>query len=160
MIGIVLFYAIMIFIMARFCTLFIYLLYDVSILYLLSTFLIFLPPLFLSCLWVGFSCLQVIVTLGKRGVELAFVLAWFLIPFSGAFYPIDVLPQWAQALSACLPLSYAFQGMRGYVMHQQDPTPYLIKAYALGAIYAAIAIILFVYCFNRTKRAGLARLVD
>lgn len=160
MAGIVLFTAIMIFMIAGFCMLFISLLYDVSITNLLSTYIIFMPPLLLSSIWIGFSCLQVIVTLGKRGAELGFVFAWFLMPFSGAFYPVEVLPQWAQTLSACLPFSYAFQGMRGYVMYQHDPTPYLVKAYVLGALYATIALIGFVYCFNRTKQAGLARLAD
>lgn len=158
--GIVLFNALMTLMTAGVCLSFIYLFHDVSIWYLFTTFLIFLPPLFLSAIWVGFMCLQIIVTLGKRGAELGFVLAWFLMPFSGAFYPVDVLPKWAQAISACTPFSYIFQGMREYVMHQQDPTPYLIKGYVLGAIYATIAILLFIYCFNRSKRSGLARLAD
>jgi len=98
--------------------------------------------------------------LGKRGIELGFVIAWFLLPFSGAYYPIEVLPTWGQKLSTWLPMRYVFEGMRGLLMHQQDPTSHLIKSYALGAIYAAAAMLLFVYCFNYSKRKGLARLVD
>ncbi len=160
MCGIVLFTAIMIACTFMVSMTVIYALYDVSIWQLLSTFLIFVTPLFLACIWVGFTCLQIIVTLGKRGAELGFVFAWFLMPFSGAFYPIDVLPRWGQMVSSWIPMSYVFQGMRGYLMHNQDPTPYLIKGYALGTLYATFAIILFVYCFNRSKRYGLARLAD
>ena len=160
MIGIILFTTIMLCITSSFCMLFIYLLYDVSLWQIISTFLIFCPPLFFCCLWIGFTCLQIFTLLGKRGLELGFVIGWFLMPFSGAYYPVDVLPAWGQKLSALLPMSYLFQGMRGYVMQQQDPTPYLIKGYVLSIVYAACAMVIFVYCFNHSKKKGLARLAD
>jgi ABC-2 type transport system permease protein len=158
--GVLLFGAMTITLTFLFGLFFISLLYNVSLWYIVSTFLIFFPPLFFSAIWFGFTCLQIIAMLGKRGVELGFVACWFFMPFSGAFYPIEVLPQWAQTVSAWLPMSYVFQGMRGYLMHQQDPTAYLIKGYAMSILYATIAILLFIYCFNRSKQKGLARLAD
>ena len=158
--GTILWYVIMMLTTGLFCMSVVPILYDVSLWYVLSTFLIFLQPLFFSGIWIGFTCLQIVTMLGKRGVELANVVGWFLTPFCGAFYPISVLPAWAQTVSAYLPMSYVFQGMRGYVMHQEDPTPYLIKGYVLSVVYAACAVLLFVYCFNRSKRNGLARLAD
>ncbi len=158
--GIVLFNAIIMSFTSLFCILVITMLYDVSLWYLLTTFLIFAPPLFIAGIWVGFTCLQIVITLGRRGVELGFVAGWFLMPFSGAYYPLQVLPGWGQMIGAWLPMSYVFQGMREYVMHQQDPTSYLLKGYALGIVYAVCAIMVFVYCFNRSKQKGLARLAD
>jgi ABC-2 type transport system permease protein len=134
------------------------LLYDVALWQFIRLFLLFTPPLLLSGIWLGFTGLQIIVTLGRRGIELANVAAWFLSPFSGAYYPIEVLPVWGQKLSAFLPMSHVFQGMRAYIMHKQDPTPYLKKGYVLGGVYAMLAILLFIYCFNRSKKKGLARL--
>lgn len=160
MCGIVLFYIIMLFFTTAFCMLVVYALYDVSMWYLLSTYFIFMPPLFLSGIWIGFSCLQIVVTLGRRGIELGWVVGWFLMPFCGAYYPVEILPAWGQLISKFLPMSYVFSGMRGYVMHQQDPTFYLIKGYAMSIVYATIAVIMFVYCFNRSKQKGLARLAD
>lgn len=158
--GILLFYVMMVCITGIFCMLAIPLLYTVSFWYIFSTYLIFAPPLFISGIWLGFTCLQIVVTLGKRGVELAYVVGWFLLPFSGAYYPVEVLPAWAQKISALLPMSYVFKGMREYVMHEQDPTTNLIKGSILSVIYAAVAIMLFIYCFNRSKQKGLARLAD
>jgi len=160
MVGIVLFYIIMQIITTITCMLVMLMLYEVSLSYVLSTFLTFLPPLIFSSIWIGFTSLQIIVTLGRRGAELGQVIAWFLLPFTGAYYPIEVLPHWGQVISKFLPMSYVFQGMRGYVMYQQDPTPYLIKGYLLSIPYAICALLLFVYCFNRSKRQGLARLAD
>lgn len=158
--GTILFYVIMMCITVLFCMGVIPILYDVSLGYILSTFLIFAPPLFFSGIWIGFTCLQIIVTLGKRGVELGNLVGWFLLPFCGAYYPVEVLPAWGQKLSTFLPMSYVFTGMRGYVMQGQDPTSYLLKGYALSILYATGAVILFVYCFNRSKQKGLSRLAD
>lgn len=160
MCGVVLYNAIVLLIMTSFCMLVMLVLYDVSLWHVLKTFLIFLPPLFLSSVWIGFTCLQIVITLGKRGVELGFVMAWFLLPFSGAYYPVEVLPKWGQMVSSFLSMSYVFQGMRGYLMHQQDPTWYLIKGYALSIVYTTCAVIFFMYCFNQSKHKGLARLTD
>jgi len=82
------------------------------------------------------------------------------LPFSGAYYPIEILPRWGQKLSAFLPMSYVSQGMREYVMNQKNSTSYLLKGYALSILYALCALILFVYCFNRNKVKELARLAD
>ena len=159
-VSVILFYTIMMFSVSFFCMAFISMIYDISMHQLFFTFLIFFPPLFFSAIWIGFSCLQIIIALGKRSVELGFIFAWFLLPLSGAYYPLEVLPRWAQSISSFLPMSYVFKGLRGYLMHQQDPTYYLIKGYALSIPYALCAIILFIYCFNRSKRKGLARLAD
>lgn len=158
--GMLLFCVITILVAFVFSIIIISLLYDVSLWQLIQAYLIFMPPLFFSCLWLGFSCLQIVTILGKRGAELGFVIGWLLMPFCGAYYPVEVLPAWGQTLSSILPMSYVFQGMRGYLMYQQDPTLNLLKGYTLGIVYATIAAFLFVYFFNRSKEKGVARLAD
>ena len=158
--GVILFYFLSMILTISSCMLLVVSLYDISIWEVISTFLIFMPPLFFCGIWLGFACLQIVSILGKRGVELGYIVVWFFLPFSGAYYPIEVLPAWGQTLSAYIPMSYVFQGMRGYLMHQQDPTIYLIKGSILSIIYALISIALFMYFFSRCKTKGLARLAD
>lgn len=158
--GITIFTLIMLGMTSAFCMIIMFAVYDISIGQFLWAYLMFAPPLVLSMLWLGFTCLQIVALLGKRGIELGYIVIWFLLPFSGAYYPIDVLPAWGKAISACLPMSYIFAGMRGYMMYQKDPTIGLIKGSVLGLLYAVFAIALFVYCFNRAKQKGLARLLD
>jgi len=95
-----------------------------------------------------------------RGIELAFVVAWFLMPFSGAYYPIEILPIWGQRLSQYLPMSYIFSCMRDYVQYHDYFFMMLIKGYCLSVIYALIAIVMFNFCFHFSKHRGLARLTD
>ncbi len=160
MCGVMLFTIMMIGLTATFSALFIFFLYNVSLWQLITTFLLFFPSLFITSIWLGFTALQIIVFLGKRGAEFAFVFGWMLLPFSGAYYPIDVLPRWGQAFSSLLPMSYLFTGMREYVMKNQDPMPYILKGTVMAIFYAIAALILFAYCFHRTKRRGLARLAE
>jgi ABC-2 type transport system permease protein len=160
MIGIVLFYGLATIFTVSVCMILMFALYDVSLWYMTSTFLLFLPPLFLCGIWLGFTCLQIVVLRGKRGIELGFIMAWFLLPFSGAYYPIEVLPWWGRALSSCIPMSYIFSGMRSYLMHQQNPTVSLLKGYVMSTLYAFGASLLFLYLFQRSKQKGLSRLAD
>jgi ABC-2 type transport system permease protein len=158
--GTIVYFAIMVVVTAL-CGFFsVYALYDVSIWKMAYYFLIFLPPLFFSAIWLGFTSLQIVVLLGKRGVELGFVVVWFLLPFSGAYYPIEILPSWGQSISAFFPMSYVFSGMRAYVVHQQDPTSYLIKGYLMSIFYAVASVGLFIYLFNLRRNKGIARLAD
>jgi ABC-2 type transport system permease protein len=158
--GVIIFYTIMMMFALSMALITIALFYDVSISEILLNLLIFSPPLFLCGIWVGFTALQIISIFGKRGVEMGFVTVWLFLPFSGAYYPTDILPHWGQVISSFLPMNYVFQGMRAYVIYQQDPTLYLVKGYALGVLYAALGIVGFIYCFNRSKIKGLARLTD
>ncbi len=158
--GVILLYAMMISFVFIACMSIIFLLYDVAILQLLTTFLLFFPPMFISGIWLGFVCLQIVILIGKRGTELAFIVAWFFMPFSGAYYPVEVLPAWGQAVSRYLPMSYVFTCMRDYVQHQEYSIKMLTQGYVLSIVYATLAIIMFVYCFRTSKHKGLARLTD
>lgn len=136
------------------------LLYTISIKQIASLLCLFGPPLILSGIWLGFTALPFILVLGKRGIEIAYIIGWFFLPFSGAYYPIDILPQWAQTVSSLLPMTSIFEGMRAHSIYNSDPTPYLIKGYVMGALYAAVAIAFFTYSFTYSKHKGLARLTD
>jgi len=158
--GVILFSSILISFTNLYCMGLIYLFYNIPVFKMLWVTLLFAPPLFLSGIALGFFCLQIIVSLGKRAQELAFILSWFFAPLCGAFYPLDILPEWIQQISYCFPMAYAFEGMRNYMIHSINPANYIIISYALSAVYLAVAVALFIFFFNRTKIKGLARLSD
>lgn len=138
----------------------IYLFQDHSFWSLFTTYFTFAPPLFIAGLWLAFFCLLFISYFGKRAQELVYVIPWFFAPFSTAFYPLETLPLWAQRISYFLPMSYIFEGMRAHLVRQQPYGIYLAKGYALAILYTLIAIMAFVFVFNKSKQKGLARLSD
>jgi len=145
---------------SAYCMLLIFLIYHFPMWSFISSFCLFAFPLFLSGLWLGFMCLYLVTILGKRSHELAYVLAWFFAPFSTAFYPKEILPEWAQTVSAFLPMSYIFEGMRAYLIQGANPTIPILKALIMSSAYLTIAIFIFRYGFNKSKNKGLARLAD
>lgn len=145
---------------AIYCMGLIMLLYKISFFKLITTFALFAPPLFLTGIFLGFVGLQMLVFVGKRAAELVFIVAWFAAPFSGAFYPRDVLPAWGKIISYALPMSYVFEALRAYLLFGIDPTHNLVKGYVLGGLYALLAIAGFVCMFHLSKKKGLARLSD
>lgn len=147
-------------ILTAYLMLLIYLLYDVAMLSLFKYFIIFAPSLLLAGLSIGFLILSLVIYFGARFNEIAYAIMWSFMPFSGVFYPIDTLPYWAQKISIGLPMSYVFTGMRGYVLNQVNPAPYLIKSVILSLAYGALFLLLFFYMFNKSKDNGLARLTD
>lgn len=158
--GVTLYNVIMSGITAIYCMILIMLLYGLSPLAMLSTFIVFAPPLFFSGLALGTICLAIIAYCGKRAEELFYIFAWFFAPFSTAFYPREILPGWAQMLSDALPMSAIFTGLRTSMLHNGDPTPYLIKGYLMAIAYFIVAIIAFAFAFHKSKKYGLARLSD
>ncbi|HEV2916351.1 MAG TPA: ABC transporter permease [Candidatus Babeliales bacterium] len=160
MLAAIIYTSIVVMLVFLFCTMVIKLFYDISVMYIFSALLLFGPPLFFSACWLGFSCLHIIAYCGKRTEEIGWVYAWFFAPFGGAYYPIEVLPTWAQTISHCLPMSYVFEGMRAYLIRAQDPWPYITKAYILSIIYALVAMCLFIIIFNKSKQKGLSRLLN
>lgn len=143
-----------------YCSSLIHLIFHVPLIKILPNLLIFGFPLFLSGILLGFCSLNIVLALGKKGSEAAFIVAWGFAPFIGAFYPIEVLPAWAQNISACLPMSYIFEGMRHYIMHGTSPLHNIIIGTAMNIAYLIVMSILFAYMFKRSKNIGLKRLMD
>lgn len=158
--GSILFALILSTITALYCLALIKLFYGISLLYFASVFVIFAPILLLSGVWLGTVGLLFLAAFGKRAREFVYIMAWVSAPFSGAFYPVEVLPEWAQTICYCLPMTYIFEAMRSLLLHNTNPIPRLCFGLSLALLYTAITIMLFFIIFNHSKKKGLARLSD
>ncbi len=128
---------------------------------LLSLGLFLIPALLLLIIngWtLGLFATSVIVYYGRRFQILTWVIGWFFAPLVGVFYPIDILPHWAQTLSFCLPPTYIFQAMRTYISSGVLDIHLLITAAILSVIYFIGIICLIYYSFKKSKVYGLTRL--
>ena len=52
----------------------------------------------------------------EKGAQLGFIAQGMLLVVSGVYYPVDVLPQWMQALATISPATYALDGIRAAVL--------------------------------------------
>jgi ABC-2 type transport system permease protein len=158
--AITIFYITMILFTNLVCMVIIPLLYPISFFVILSSFLTFFLPFLLCGMWLGFIALAILVTFGKRGTEIAYIVSWFLLPFSGAYYPITVLPSWAQKFSLCFPMSYLSEAVREYYLHNTLLINNIIIGSVLALFYLILGVSCFVHCFNASKKKGLSRLIE
>lgn len=141
-----------------YCTLLVYLFYQINIFSVGIRLAAYIVPFFISGLWAGFVAATFVIYYGARAQSLVFVIAWVLAPFCGVFYPLEVLPYWAQKISYLFPMTYLFVGIREFVMHGIF-NPYNIwMGLALGIVYCIITLAIFLYAFEKSKEKGFSRL--
>ena len=149
------------------CKLVVTVTFGISMVYLLYSLKIwtigwiFLPfALMLLCFgWsLGFVAASLIVRFGQQLESIAWMIGYLFAPFSAVFYPVSVLPEWAQAISWCLPTTYIFEGMRMVLLGGTFPASYFWASLALNGVYLTAALSLFSYSFKKAQEKGLARL--
>jgi len=134
-----------------------YLLYKVNI-FIYGFYLIPFGVLLTMVGWgVGFFVAGLILQYGTRVQTLAWSMVAVISPFSGIYYPISILPAWAQKIASVLPSSYIFEGARevlskGYV----DPNK-LIISFALNCLYLVLAILFLKHSFRKVLDKGLIK---
>jgi ABC-2 type transport system permease protein len=74
------------------------------------------------------------------------------------FYPVTALPSWAQVISAALPMTYVFEGMRQILSGGPLPLAALLFSLGLDILYLALAILFFGWMFDKSRDKGLGRL--
>jgi ABC-2 type transport system permease protein len=136
----------------------VWLLYRLNILVVGWMLLPFFFSLMASGWFVGFISAGLIIYYGRRLQGLAWILGFVLAPFSAVYYPVSVLPYWARPISACLPMTYVFEGMREIIRGGPPPINFLLISFALNLFYVALAILFFNMMFEKSRTRGLGRI--
>jgi ABC-2 type transport system permease protein len=136
----------------------VYLLYTLNIFTVGWVFLPYGVALLIFGWMVGFLASSVIIYWGHQVEVLAWMLPFVFAPFSAVFYPLETLPSWAQYISYALPTSYVFEGMRTVLATHVFNWGDFWIAMGLDVLYLFLAMRLFHFMFQRSRRKGLARL--
>jgi ABC-2 type transport system permease protein len=111
----------------------------------------FLLVLFLFGIALGIAGCAVVLRFGPASEWFIWPIPALLAPFAGVFYPVSILPRWMRILSAALPPSYVFEGVRAVVAGRAPS----MAGLALGAALAALDIFLAYWLFQRVYRLAL-----
>jgi ABC-2 type transport system permease protein len=115
-------------------------------------------PLFIIFGWtVGLVTASLIFYFGKSVEFIAWAFPWFFALISGAYYPLSLLPMWAQKMAALFPVSHLFEGVRTTLKNGQL-APTLPLAIFLTVSYFLAAFALLVWMFNKRKEKGFNHL--
>lgn len=97
------------------------------------------------------------VILFKRGNPVAWVLNNFEGLLGGVYAPVAVFPSWLQALSACLPVTYAVRAWQ-LALHKgaglSELKGDLLALAAFTAVLVPLSVKLFTLSVERARRAG------
>ena len=136
----------------------VYLLYSLNVFTIGWAFLPFAVSLIIFGWMVGFISSSLIIYWGHKVEMLAWMTPYLFAPFSAVFYPVTVLPIWAQKISYCLPTTYVFEGMRSLLATGVFPTRDFWISIGLNLIFLTGALCLFNFSFKRSLDKGLGRL--
>ena len=116
---------------------------------------VFLLGCFLTALSVGLFVCTLVLLFGTRAETSAWATVNFLVMLAGVYYPVSVLPEWVQVLSALIPLTYLLDAMRaGYGFPSSFAYPAL-KGLALACVYVALGHWALAAAITHARRSGL-----
>jgi ABC-2 type transport system permease protein len=118
----------------------------------------FLFSLMMSGWFMGFTASGLIIRYGKGLQSIAWMAGYALAPFSAVFYPLHVLPPWAQWIATALPMTYVFEGMRKVLHGSPLPLADLVISFGLNTTYLIASVVFFGRMFEKSRERGLARL--
>lgn len=136
----------------------VYLLYSLNVYTVGWAFIPFAASLLIFGWVLGFLAASLIIYWGHQIEALAWMIGMLFAPFSAVFYPVSVLPEWAQAISWCLPTTYIFEGMRQILTTGTFPQHYFWISLALNLFYLFLSLSFLAYMFEKSRKKGLARL--
>ncbi|HEY6981531.1 ABC transporter permease [Reyranella sp.] len=103
---------------------------------------------------IGLAMSGMIMRVGQSAESFAWAAVFILMPISGVYYPISVLPHWLQPFAYILPTSYVFEGMRSILLQKAVLWHLLGFAFALSVVYLVVGFQIFLWFFRASRRAG------
>ena len=103
---------------------------------------------------IGLLTAGLLLRFGYAAEALIWGIPFLIQPFSCVFYPVSVLPSWAQLIAQCLPSTYVFEGLRAVL--REEPVVWTLWPTILGLnlFYFALGSAVFVWMFRRARATG------
>lgn len=92
---------------------------------------------------IGLTANGVVIRYGLGAESFAWIIVFFFLPLSCVYYPLSTLPEWLQPISAVLPPTHAFEGLRSLLIEKRFEPYLMLRAFGLNILYFAGAYLLF-----------------
>ena len=141
-----------------FCSAVIWILRGINIFNLGLLLVAAIPLLLMSGIALGLGISALMLRWGRRISTFIWSIPYLVLSFSAVFYPLHLLPPWAQMIGKMLPICYVFETLRVTVTTGVIAWSNLWISLALNMVYLVGAISLFIWMFNRSRDQGLSQL--
>ena len=136
-----------------------FLLYKINILQAFGLWLpFFIVLLLMTGWWASFLITSAILRFGSKIQTFAWTLVVLLAPFSGIYYPLSILPKWAQTVSMFLPTTYVFSSIRELITTGRFDINNLVFSFFLNIFYLTVAIFLLYRSYKKLLEKGMLQL--
>ncbi|WP_439614553.1 ABC transporter permease [Reyranella sp.] len=103
---------------------------------------------------IGLAMSGLVMRVGQSAESFAWAAVFVLMPVSGVYYPVSVLPHWLQVIAWGLPPAYIFEGMRAIMADNTVQWDMLAVAFGLSVVYLVVGFQVFQWFFRSSRRAG------
>lgn len=134
-----------------------FLLYKVQIFSFGFYLIPFILPLLMFGYSVGFFIAGLVLRFGTRIQGLSWSLIFVISPFSAIYYPVEILPAWAQNIASFIPASYIFEGAREVLSYGIFDQNKVFMSFVLSLLYLVTALLFFKQCFRNALQNGLTK---
>jgi len=107
----------------------------------------------------GFFVAGFLIRFGNKIQTLAWAGIALLAPFSAIYYPLSVLPGWAQYIGRFIPSTYIFEDIRQILSGNSPSIGYIIISFGLNILYIVLSFLFFKWMFEKSRKLGLGRLI-
>lgn len=132
-----------------------YLLYQVNIFLYGFYFIPLLLLLIMTGWWIGFLVSGLLLRYGSNIQTIAWSASGLLTPFSAVYYPLSILPIWAQKIALFVPTSYVFEGMRQVLNTGTLDPQKLLMSFYLNCIYLLLTALYLYKSFQALRQKGV-----
>ncbi len=103
---------------------------------------------------IGLMMSGLIMRVGQSAETFAWAAVFLLMPLSGVYYPVTILPGWLQVLAQGVPTSYVFEGMRAILRDHTVQWDGLAISAGLSVLYLAVGFQIFQAFYRSARRHG------
>ena len=103
---------------------------------------------------IGLAMSGLVMRVGQSAESFAWAAVFILMPVSGVYYPVSVLPHWLQVVAMGVPISYVFEGMREILAARAVHWDLLAMAFGLSVLYLVAGFQVFQWFFRSARRHG------
>lgn len=136
----------------------VFFLYSLNVFSLGWMFIPFAASLVLFGWAIGFFASGILIYWGQQLEMIAWMIPFIFSPFCAVFYPVSILPIWAQKIAWTLPPTYIFEGMRQLLAGSPFPASFLTISFIINMPYLFASMFFFNWMFEKSRVKGLSRL--
>lgn len=110
---------------------------------------------FLTAWIVGVFVCVLLMLFGGRAETSAWASINLVLALAGIYYPVSVLPWWAGAIGAAIPLTYFLDAYRAHFGFTAEFAYPVVTGFVLAGLYVALSHVTLHAAVGRARRTGL-----